>query len=49
MPQGLKHALWLAIALATGLTFIGYFTPIRDLVMALPYLEASGWAYFWLA
>ncbi|SEM09206.1 cytochrome c oxidase accessory protein CcoG [Halomonas caseinilytica] len=47
--KGLKHALWLAIALATGLTFIGYFTPIRDLVMALPYLEASGWAYFWLA
>ncbi|HSP58673.1 MAG TPA: cytochrome c oxidase accessory protein CcoG [Halomonas sp.] len=43
-----KHAIWLAIALATGVTFVGYFTPIRDLVVALPTLDASGWAYFWI-
>ncbi|MGQ0334127.1 cytochrome c oxidase accessory protein CcoG [Halomonas elongata] len=46
--KGLKHATWLAIALVTGLTFVGYFTPIRDLLTALPRLEASGWAYVWL-
>src|SRR5690606_33830975 len=26
-----KHALWVAIALWTGITFVGYFTPIREL------------------
>jgi cytochrome c oxidase accessory protein FixG len=26
-----KHALWIAVALWTGFTFVGYFTPIRDL------------------
>nr|WP_240457767.1 cytochrome c oxidase accessory protein CcoG [Halomonas socia] len=43
-----KHAVWLMIALATGVTFVGYFTPIRELVVALPTLEAHGWAYFWV-
>ena len=28
--QGLKQALWIALALWTGFTFVGYFTPIRD-------------------
>ncbi|GGP19128.1 cytochrome c oxidase accessory protein CcoG [Silvimonas iriomotensis] len=26
-----KHALWIVFALWTGFTFVGYFTPIRDL------------------
>ncbi|ATJ81690.1 cytochrome c oxidase accessory protein CcoG [Halomonas beimenensis] len=43
-----KHVVWLAIAAATGITFVGYFTPIRDLVVALPTLEAHGWSYFWV-
>ncbi|HSP32364.1 MAG TPA: cytochrome c oxidase accessory protein CcoG [Halomonas sp.] len=43
-----KHTAWLLIALATGITFVGYFTPIRDLVMELPTLEAHGWSYFWV-
>ncbi|HSH56723.1 MAG TPA: cytochrome c oxidase accessory protein CcoG [Halomonas sp.] len=46
--KGAKHAIWLLIALATGITFVGYFTPIRDLVMELPTLEAHGWSYFWV-
>ena len=28
--KALKHAAWLAVALWTGYTFVGYFTPIRD-------------------
>ncbi len=44
--KGAKHTVWLVIALATGITFVGYFTPIRTLVMELPTLEAHGWAYF---
>ncbi|WP_346796206.1 cytochrome c oxidase accessory protein CcoG [Halomonas sp. Bachu 37] len=43
-----KHSIWLLIALATGLTFVGYFTPIRQLVVELPTLEAHGWSYFWV-
>lgn len=30
--KGGKHLSWGGVALATGLTFVGYFTPIRDLV-----------------
>ena len=46
--KGAKHTAWLLIALATGITFVGYFTPIRDLVTELPTLEAHGWSYFWV-
>ncbi|WFE72957.1 cytochrome c oxidase accessory protein CcoG [Halomonas sp. M1] len=46
--KGVKHAAWLLIALATGITFVGYFTPIRTLVIELPSLEAHGWSYFWV-
>ncbi|MGM0833230.1 cytochrome c oxidase accessory protein CcoG [Halomonas qinghailakensis] len=46
--KGAKHTAWLLIALATGVTFVGYFTPIRTLVMELPTLEAHGWSYFWV-
>src|SRR5690606_22380496 len=28
-----KHFLWLVIAFITGLTFIGYFTPVRELLL----------------
>jgi cytochrome c oxidase accessory protein FixG len=45
--KGAKHVIWLVIALATGVTFVGYFTPIRELVLELPTLQAHGWAYFW--
>jgi len=42
-----KHAIWIAIALWTGVTFVGYFTPIRELVRSLPF-GVSGWAAFWI-
>ena len=31
--RGAKHAMWLGFAFATGLTFVGYFTPIRALTV----------------
>ncbi|KAA1173288.1 cytochrome c oxidase accessory protein CcoG [Marinobacter salinexigens] len=46
--RGSKHGLWLLISLLTAITFVGYFTPIRDLVGDLFTLEASGWALFWV-
>lgn len=42
-----KHAAWLLVAFGTGLTFVGYFYPIRDLIPDLLTLEANGWSYFW--
>jgi cytochrome c oxidase accessory protein FixG len=42
-----KHAVWIAISLWTGITFVGYFTPIRELVRALPF-DVGGWAAFWI-
>jgi len=44
-----KHAAWLFVALATGVTFVGYFAPIRELVPDLATLDAGGWAMFWTA
>ena len=39
---------WLLISLATGLTFVGYFNPVRDLVPDLFQLSISGAALFWM-
>lgn len=45
----LKHAIWLLIALATGITFVGYFYPIRELVVDFfSFNFIGGWAYFWI-
>jgi cytochrome c oxidase accessory protein FixG len=43
-----KHGAWGALSLWTGFTFVGYFTPIRDLVFAVPRLELGGWEWFWI-
>jgi polyferredoxin len=43
-----KHFLWLVFALWTGLTFVGYFTPIRDLAARLVPFEWGGWEVFWV-
>lgn len=43
-----KHSLWLLISLATAITFVGYFTPIRELVADLVTLEVGGQALFWV-
>ena len=42
-----KHGIWIAIALWTGVTFVGYFTPIRELLHAMP-SGLSGWETFWV-
>lgn len=44
-----KHFLWLALSFWTAFTFVGYFAPIRELWFDLYRLEASPWAWFWLA
>ncbi len=48
--RGLKHGMWLGFAALTGVTFIGYFSGIRELLgdaMAWPLpLTASSWSLF---
>lgn len=56
MPWGLskirkrlsKQFLWITFSLFTGLTFVGYFTPIRELVTDFISLEVAGWSLFWV-
>jgi cytochrome c oxidase accessory protein FixG len=43
-----KHALWIAIALWTGFTFIGYFTPIKELSANILAFSLGPWQTFWL-
>ena len=43
-----KHATWLAFSLWTGFTFVGYFTPIRELAHELLTLSPGGWSGFWV-
>lgn len=47
LRKGGKHAIWLTFALWTGFTFVGFFTPIRDLVARAPF-EWGGWETFWV-
>ena len=42
-----KHLLWLAVALWTGFTFVGYFTPIKELGLEFVQMSMSSWEVFW--
>ena len=42
-----KHAAWITVALITGFTFVGYFTPIRELAVQAAAFNLSGWESFW--
>ncbi|ROV60518.1 cytochrome c oxidase accessory protein CcoG [Vibrio ponticus] len=46
--KGLKHFAWIAVALITGLTFVGYFVPIRELVVNFFSFNAGFWPVFWV-
>jgi cytochrome c oxidase accessory protein FixG len=46
--RGTKHAIWLLIALWTGFTFVGYFTPIQSLAGEVISLGLGPWETFWI-
>jgi cytochrome c oxidase accessory protein FixG len=46
--KGGKHLAWVLIALWTGITFVGYFTPIRELPGAILTLSTGPWQTFWV-
>ena len=43
-----KHAAWIALALWTGFTFVGYVTPIRELWGEVVTLSTGPWETFWM-
>ncbi len=46
--KAFKHFSWLTFALFTGFTFVGYFSPIREMVTQIPDLSFGGWESFWI-
>ena len=42
-----KHTVWLLIALWTGFTFVGYFTPIKTLAASVMAWQLGPWETFW--
>ena len=40
--------MWIAIGLWTGFTFVGYFTPIRDLLAEVGSFSTGPWETFWI-
>ena len=43
-----KQAVWIAIGLWTGFTFVGYFTPIHLLAAETLRLSFGPWEWFWI-
>ena len=46
--KSLKQGLWIALALWTGFSFVGYFTPIRHLWAESFTLSFGPWEWFWV-
>jgi cytochrome c oxidase accessory protein FixG len=46
--KGAKHVLWFVFALWTGFTFVGFFTPMRDLALRTWPFAWNGWEIFWV-
>jgi cytochrome c oxidase accessory protein FixG len=46
--KGGKHIAWLALALWTGFTFVGYFSPIGTLAFEALNLNFGPWEWFWV-
>jgi cytochrome c oxidase accessory protein FixG len=44
----LKHGVWFAVALWTGYSFVGYFTPIHDLGARAIGFQLGPWETFWI-
>ncbi len=48
LRRGSKHLLWAALALWTGFTFVGYFTPIEALASEVAQWQLGPWETFWI-
>jgi cytochrome c oxidase accessory protein FixG len=43
-----KHFVWLAFSIFTGLTFVGYFSPLRELATNFLTFDNGPWETFWI-
>lgn len=48
LKKGSKHFVWITFALWTGFTFVGYFTPIRELLAEFIHYDVGPWETFWV-
>jgi cytochrome c oxidase accessory protein FixG len=48
LRKGGKQAAWITLSLWTGFTFVGYFTPIRELWAEAFTLNFGPWEWFWV-
>jgi len=48
LKKGAKHFFWISLSAWTGFTFVGYFTPIRELAIAAPAFALGPWETFWI-
>lgn len=48
LKKSTKHFIWIAFSLWTGFTFVGYFTPIRELMADFILLDVGPWDTFWV-
>ena len=47
LRKGSKQLLWIVFALYTGFTFVGYFTPVRELSASVLTATLGSWEMFW--
>ena len=43
-----KHSAWAVVALWTGISFVGYFSPVRSMLAAIAQLGLGPWEWFWI-
>ena len=48
VKKSFKHILWVGLAMWTGFTFVGYFTPIRELGLEFFETRMGSWEVFWV-
>ena len=48
LRKGAKQFLWVVFALWTGFTFVGFFSPIRELGVNILNLSLGPWETFWI-
>lgn len=46
--KAVKHVAWIVVALWTGFTFVGYFTPIKTLASEVTTMLLGPWETFWI-
>jgi cytochrome c oxidase accessory protein FixG len=43
-----KHVIWIVFSIFTGLTFVGYFSPLRELTVSFFSFDNGPWEIFWI-